>query len=175
MDKLPLLVFKMGKIAHCFLLRVGDGLGCALFVATLNNFGDTLKKDEIKMTVTRRSASPYQLCGSNTPKTQLSAHATRTRRTQHLQIALDITEERDITYTSNREQEKGASKDEDSEEGRNCEGGGDQTVSSEILLDVVERRLVILFCQVDGKQCQGINDLTRTFSEKQPFPAYSKT
>jgi hypothetical protein len=123
------------------------------------------------MTVTRRSASPCQLCGSNIPKTQLSAHATRTGRTLHLQVALDITEERDVTYTRNREQEKGASKDEDSEESRNCEGGGDQTISYEVLLEVVERRLVILFRQVDGKQSQGINDLTRTISKKQPFPA----
>jgi hypothetical protein len=166
MDKLPLLVFKMGEVAHCFLLRLGDSLGCALFVAALDNFGDTLKKNEIKTTVTRISASPCQPCGSNIPKTQLSADTTRTGRTLHLQVALDITEERDVTYTRNREQEKGASKDEDSEEGRNCEGGGDQTVSSEVLLDVVERRLVILFRQVDGKQSQGINDLTRTFSEK---------
>jgi hypothetical protein len=50
-----------------------------------------------------------------------------------------MTEERDVAYARDNEQEKGASKDEDGKEGRNCEGGGDQTVPYEVLLEVVPR------------------------------------
>jgi hypothetical protein len=91
----------------------------------------------------------------------------------HLQIPLDITEEWDVAYTRNYEQEKGAGEDEDGEEGRDCECGCDQIVPNEIFLEVVPR-CTVLFRQIDGKQSQGVDNLTRTISEKQTLPTYSR-
>ena len=139
MNELALFVLEMGEVAHCFFLGQGHGFGSARLVSPFDDFGDTLRRNEMKITMMRRSASPCQLCGSNIPKTSLSAHAARRCKRLHLQVAFDITEERDVAYTRDYEQEKGASEDEDSEEGGDCECGGDQTVPYEVLLQVVPR------------------------------------
>jgi len=84
-----------------------------------------------------------------------------------LQVALDITKERDIAYGSDYEQEKGSSKDEDGEESRDCECSRDEIVPYEVLLEVEPRRRVdILFRQIDCIQSQGVDNLTRSVSEK---------
>jgi hypothetical protein len=54
LDELPLLVFKMREVAHRFLLGLGYSLGGTLFVTAPNDFGNTLEKDELKSTLTRR-------------------------------------------------------------------------------------------------------------------------
>jgi hypothetical protein len=92
----------------------------------------------------------------------------------HLQVPLDITEEGDIAYSRNNEQEKGARKYDDSEEGRDCERGCNQIIPCKIFLEVVPRSPVVLSRQIDGKQGQGVDDLTRTISEKQTLPTYSR-
>jgi hypothetical protein len=69
LNELALFVLEMGEVAHCFLLGQAHGLGGALLVSPFDDFGDTLRKNEMKVTMTRRSASPCQLCGSNIPKT----------------------------------------------------------------------------------------------------------
>jgi len=95
-------------------------------------------------------------------------------RETYLQVPLDITEEWDIAYRRDYEQEKGASEDEDGEEGRDREGGCNQVVPCEIFLEIIPRRLVISSRQIDGKQSQGIDDLTRTVGENQTLPTYSR-
>jgi hypothetical protein len=123
----------------------------------------------------RKEGSPCQLCDSNIPNVEVSAYNMLPKSQKpHLQVPLDITEEGDVAYSRNREQEKGACEYNDSEEGRHCESGCDQIIPCEIFLEVVPRSLVVLPRQIDGKQGQGIDDLTRTISEKQTLPAYSK-
>ena len=95
-------------------------------------------------------------------------------RETYLQIPLDITEEWDIAYRRDYEQEKGASEDEDGEESRDRESGCNQVVPCEIFLEIKPRRRIIFFRQIDGKQSQGIDDLTRTIGKKQTLPTYSR-
>ena len=92
----------------------------------------------------------------------------------YFQVTLDITEEWNIAYSRDDEQKKGASKDEDSEEGGDGESGRDQVIPSEIFLQIVPRRLIVLSRQIDGKQRQSIDNLTRTIGEKQTLPAYNR-
>ena len=94
-------------------------------------------------------------------------------RETYLQVPLNIAEKGDIAYRRDYEQEKGASEDEDSEEGRDRESGCNQVVPYEIFLDIIPRGAVIFSRQIDGKQSQGIDDLTRTISEKQTLPTCS--
>jgi len=95
-------------------------------------------------------------------------------RETYLQVPFDITEEWDIAYRRDYEQEKGASEDEDGKEGRDRESGCNQVVPCEILLEIIPRRILIFSRQIDGKQSQGIDDLTRTIGENQPLPTYSR-
>ena len=69
----------------------------------------------------------------------------------YLQVTLDITEEGDIAYSRNYEQKKGASEDDDSEEGRDGESACDYIVRREIFLEVVPRRIVVFSRQIDSK------------------------
>jgi len=91
-----------------------------------------------------------------------------------LEVSLDITEERDVAYSRGYEKEKGTGKDEDGKEGRDRESGCDHIVPREIFLQVVPRRLVILLCQIDGKQSQSIDNLTRAISEEQTLPTFER-
>ena len=92
----------------------------------------------------------------------------------HLQVSLNVAEEGNIAYSRNYEQEKGACEYEDSEEGRDCKSGCDQIIPCEVFLEVVPRSLIILSRQIDGKQGQGIDNLTRAISEKQTLPTCSR-
>jgi len=44
----------MREVAHRFLLGFGYGLGGTLFVTALNDFGNTLGQDQLKVTLTRK-------------------------------------------------------------------------------------------------------------------------
>ena len=85
-----------------------------------------------------------------------------------------MTEEGDVEDGGNYEQEKGAGENEDSKESGDCETSCDQVIPLKILLDVIPSGTVILSCQIDGIEGQGIDDLTGTVGEKQTFPAYSR-
>jgi len=86
-----------------------------------------------------------------------------------LQVPLDITEEGDVAYGRNYEQEKGAREYDDSEESGDCESGCDQVIPRKILLKVIPSSL-ILSRQIDGIESQAIDDLTGSISEKQTLP-----
>jgi hypothetical protein len=88
----------------------------------------------------------------------------------NLQITLNVAKEWDIAYTRDDEQEHGAGEDDDGEEGRDCESSCDQIIPCEVFPEVVPRRPVISFRQVNGKQSQGVDDLTRTIGKEKTLP-----
>jgi len=80
-------------------------------------------------------------------------------------------QERDIANTSNNEQEKRTGADSDGEERSDSEGGRRQTVSFEVLCDVVPGARVLLLDEPNGIQGEGVNGLTRGISQQQALPA----
>ena len=90
----------------------------------------------------------------------------------NLQISFDVAKEWDIAYTRDDEQEHGTGEDEDGEEGRYREGGRDQIIPYEVFPEVVPRSPVIFLRQVNGKQGQGVDDLTWTISEEETLPTW---
>lgn len=76
---------------------------------------------------------------------------------------MDVAEKRDITDTSDYEEQERTTKDQDSEQGGDGEGGSDECVVCEIFPDIVPVAIVLLG-KVDSVEGEGVNDLTGTIS-----------
>lgn len=166
----------MREVAHRFLLSFSYGLGGTLFVTALNDCGNTLGVGSVEGNINKKvwlHLVYFVTAVFLTLRWSVSVYSAEVRET-YLQVPLDITEEWDITYRRDYEQEHRASEDEDGEEGRDRESGCNQVVPCEIFLEIIPRRLLIFSRQIDGKQSQGIDDLTRTIRENQTLPTYSR-
>jgi len=80
-------------------------------------------------------------------------------------------QERDVANTSNNEQEKRTGADSDGEERSDSEGRRRQTVSFEILCDVVPGTIVLPLDEPNGVQGEGVDGLTRGIGQQQALPA----
>jgi hypothetical protein len=89
----------------------------------------------------------------------------------HLQVASDMYQEGDIADTSNNEQKKRTGADSDGEEGSDSEGGRRQTVSPEVLCDVVPGTRILMLDEPNGVQGEGVDGLTWSIGQQQALPA----
>jgi len=87
-----------------------------------------------------------------------------------LKVASNVAQERDIKKGGHNQKQEGTDKDKDSEEGRECEGRGDDSISPEVLGDVVPITLVVLLGHVDSIQRQSVDGLTGAVGQKYTFP-----
>lgn len=84
---------------------------------------------------------------------------------------MDVTEKRDVTYASDYEEQERTTKDQDSEQSGDGEGGSDERIVREILPHIVPVAIVLLG-KVDGVESKGVDDLTGTICEQQSLPTW---
>ena len=87
-----------------------------------------------------------------------------------LEVTSNVTQERDIEKGGRNQKQEGSGKDKDSEEGRECEGRGDNSIASEVLGDVVPFTPVVLLGHVDSIQRQSVDRLAGSVGQKYTLP-----
>ena len=87
-----------------------------------------------------------------------------------LEVTSNVAQERDIKKGGHNQKQEGTGKYKDSEEGRECEGRGDDSIAPEVLGEVVPFTLVVPLGHVDSIQRQSVDGLTRSVGQKYTLP-----
>jgi len=91
-----------------------------------------------------------------------------------LEVASDVTQERDIKKGGRNQKQEGASKDKDGKESRECEGRGDDSVAPEVFGEVVPFTFVAPLGHVNSIQRQSVDGLTGSVRQEYTLPTLER-
>ena len=156
-DNFSLLVLKVRKVTGSFPLGELFSTLLSLFVPAPDDLRDTLK-DHV---------SEIMSCYHRVDIPCLIDLVTAVL----LKVASDVAKERNVEKCGRNQKQEGAGEDKGGEKCRECEGGGNDSISPEVFGEVVPFTPVVLLRLVDSVQGQSINGLARPIGQKNTFPA----